>query len=375
MQYSISKRPRLLTDIKGQEGIIKDLMKRQMNYNWPTAMLFKGLHGLGKTTTAMAVAMAIQCKNINEVGEPCQTCDSCKSIMEERYDRDTHMIDGALLGKKDYVTDKLDLVSIAPLQDPKRLFLIEEADQLTPGAINAFHKILEKPRKNVHFILLSMSNNIPPSIQSRCLPYNFKPFSVKDVMVNLKELMIEEDKWDDPLIPNSFRLEGLASIANSSKGLYRDAVRYLERCLTGGFYTAEAIQENLGIIDESSVIKMLFAFLDKDTSAWFDLARIDPNEIYNLILTVMTDAYIYKMSGVIMNEAFASQTKKLAAHKNFSLLLLALNALRESSKTYLRKSDLMNVLANYWGTEATIIAKAEPLITEREIPTRKRRGE
>ncbi len=318
------------------------------------------------TTTAMAVALAMQCKKINDVGEPCMVCGSCKSILEERYDRDTHMIDGSLLGTKDSVTDTLELVNISPMQDCKRLFLIEEANQLSTAAINVFHKILENPKDNVHFIFLTMDTGkkIPPSIQSRCQTYNFKPFSVKDTMVALKEIMEEEDIWESPEIPNSFRLQGLASIANASKGSFRDALQYLERCLAGKFFSEKDIRENLGIVDESSIIKILFALLDRDESVWIDLASLDPNDVYNLVLTVMTDALQYRVTRIVSNEAYENQTKQLAAHKHFEQLLNAIERLRDASKTFIRKSDLKKVLLDYWMAASQV---------KQTIPVRKRR--
>lgn len=382
MQYSIEKRPRLLSQIKGQDSIIKDLMKRQMNYKWPNAMLMRGLYGTGKTTTAMAVALALQCSNSNDVGEPCRECASCKSIIEERYDRDTHMLDGALVGNKDAVTDMLDLVGIAPMQDPKRLFIIEEANKLSSAAIDTLHKVLENPRKNVHFLLLSMDTGkpIPPSIQSRCQVYNFKPFTVKDTMLSLKEIMIEEGVWDSEKIPNSFRLEGLATISNASKGSFRDALQYLERCLSGGFYTPEDIRDNLGIVDESSVHKMIASFLDRDESAWFDLMRIDPNEIYKLLLTIVTNADLYRVTGIISNEIFASSIKGLAGHPSFVPFHIAIDSLRESSKNYLRKSDLIQALIDFWKSPVNSGVTITPVekrvgVREKNIPTRKRRGD
>ena len=349
MQFSISERPRLLRDIKGQDPIIKDLIKRQMNpHTWPKAMLFKGKYGVGKSTAAMAVALSMQCPNINDVGEPCLECASCKSIIDETYDRDTHMIDGSLLGQKDYVTEQLDLIKIAPMQDKKRVFIIEEADQLSKGAINAFHKILEEPTENVHFILLAMSNSIPPSIQSRCQVYNFKDFSIKDTMFALRAIMEDHGLWDNPDIPQEFKLEGLATIANASRGSFREAVQYLERCLSSEFYTEQEIRDNLGIIDESTLLATIHSFLERDTSVWYDLFSVDVKEFYNLAMNVLTFAYLYKTTGIVKNEFHESSTKAVANHKNFIALYNAFNSLRESSKTFIRRMDLIDVLSSYW---------------------------
>jgi len=360
MQYSIDKRPRLLREIKGQDSIINDLIKRQSYGKWPKAMLLKGKYGTGKTTTAMAIALALQCRNLSDVGEPCLECNSCRSIIEERYDRDTHMIDGSMLGQKDNVTEHLSLINISPMQDYNRIYIIEEANQLTTAAINMFHKILENPRDKLYFIFLTMDTGkkIPPSIQSRCQSYNFKPFTVKDTMTALKQIMIDDETWDDGMIPNSFRLEGLAAIANASKGSFRDAIQYLERCVSGGFFTPESIRENLGIVDENTILNILHLILDRDESVFSDINQLDPNEVYNLLLTLITDAYLYKFTRYVSNDYFRQSTAKLAGHKNFMILYNQLDSLRDSSKTYLRNSDLKSVIARYWDESTPSAAPA-----------------
>ena len=196
----------------------------------------------------------------------------------------------------------------------------------------------------------------------------------KKILSWIKEILVEEDIWESPEIPNSFRLEGLASIANASKGSYRDALQYLERCLSGGFYTPESIRDNLGIVDENSILKIIFALLEKDESVWIDINRLDPSDVFNLILTLVTDAYVYTVSGMVANEIYEDQTKQLAKHPNFGFLYEAISSLRESSKTYLRKSDLKNALASYWyNSKKNILADTFIPVEKKSIPIRKRR--
>ena len=199
---AITLRPRTFADVFNQSSVVKELEERAVSKDWPTAMLLKGPSGSGKTTVAQIVAMTINCSAL-ENGNPCGACASCKSIMEERFDRDTLVLDGSTIGVKDDVVSFGNLADMAPMMDKKKVLIIEEADQLSASAKNALHKILEKPRSHVHFILLSMfPNGLPPSIQSRCQTYTFKAFGMKEIAYGLKDVMTTLKLWDDTSIPD-----------------------------------------------------------------------------------------------------------------------------------------------------------------------------
>jgi DNA polymerase III subunit gamma/tau len=93
-QFSIKFRPRSFKDIYGQPTLVQDLSKRAKINNWPKSMLLRGQYGTGKTTAAHIIAMTMQCEHLDEEGNPCLECSSCKSILSERFDRDTMMLDG-----------------------------------------------------------------------------------------------------------------------------------------------------------------------------------------------------------------------------------------------------------------------------------------
>jgi DNA polymerase-3 subunit gamma/tau len=257
MQLSISQRPRLLKDVFGQESTIKELTVRQSTHNWPQAMLLKGPTGTGKTTIAQIIAMAINCLDPDEMGNPCGKCPSCQSIRSENFSRDTQRLDGSQSGKDD-VIDITSGINISPMYDKNTIIIIEESDQLSAKAKSALLKVLEKPKDNVYFILLSMVNTgLPMEIQSRCQVYNLKPFTTSDIMYALKYILEKENIWEADTLPKSFKIEGIKAIAEASQGSLRAAVQGLEKCLIGEYWTLEQIQQNIGAIDERQAFNLL----------------------------------------------------------------------------------------------------------------------
>lgn len=348
-QFSIKHRPKQFAELFGQDSIKKDLIKRSSTGNWPRAMLLKGQFGTGKTTAAHIIAMTLQCTNPGKDHAPCGECNSCKSILNERFDRDTVMLDGSQIGQKDSIIEFTSTVGIRPMYDKNRIFIIEEADQLSNGASNALLKILEAPQDNVYFMLLSMvANGVSPAIQSRCQTFNFKPISVKDTMLAMRAVLEKEQLWST--IPDEFKMQGLAAIASSSKGSLREAMQLLERCLIGEYYTAEAIHENLGIVDEAATYKLLDGLLalTKDETIWNTIYTSDPAELFNYFTLVLADAMICKMTGFVKNELYAHNTRALAAHPSVEALFTTLTEYPQLTKPYTRKADLLSALASYY---------------------------
>ena len=228
-QLSIDLRPRSLSDVFGHPGVIRELSTRQSTKTWPKAMLFKGPTGTGKTTCAQLVAMAIQCSNPGPDGSPCRSCDHCKSIIEERFDMGTEVLDGGSESGKQDVLTLLEGVETASFYGPNKVFIIEEADQLSKAAMNALLKILEKPQKNVYFILLSMvQGGIPTAIQSRCQTFNFKPFTAKELMFALKGVMERTVHGPMTLFQWTLRLKVLVRLRWLLKGHCEMLLRVLK---------------------------------------------------------------------------------------------------------------------------------------------------
>jgi len=363
-QFSIKHRPRQFEELYGQDNIRKDLIKRASSKNWPRAMLLKGQYGTGKTSAAHIIAMTLQCTKLDAEGHPCGECNSCKSILNERFDRDTVMLDGSQLGQKDSIIEFTSTIGIRPMYDKNRVFIIEEADQLSSGASNALLKILEAPQDNVYFMLLSMvATGVSPAIQSRCQTFNFKQIPVKDTMLAMRNVLQKEGLWEDPKIPDSFKMNGLAAIASSSKGSLREAMQLLERCLLGEYYTAEEIHTNLGIVDEAATYKLLDGLLalTKDESIWNTIYTSDPAELFNYFTLVLADAMVCKMTGFVKNELYADSTRALASNPALEALFTTLTEYPQLTKPYTRKADLLSALASYYSKSVVKPAPVQAL--------------
>ena len=352
-QFTIAYRPKTLDEVRGQDQIIKDLRRRQREDTWPKAMLFQGPFGTGKTTLAQIVAAMMEA--CDKQGNPDWEHPSNKSILRETFDRDVERVDGSQFSKADLV-DFTAHLKMRPMYDKRRIIIIEEADQLSTAAINALLKVMESPQPNVHFILLSMEEKgIPGAIKSRCQVFKVKPLSIKDIMLTLHNVMIKSGYENDKNIPASFKVEGLGEIAKTSGGSMRTALSNLERCLSAGIFTKEAIQKEFFVVDETSTLNVLRGILglSTDESMWSTLSKSNPQEIYNYMTSILASALMYDVSGYLENDYFENSYRELLSYKKDDIVLAyELYDILENSpclnKAYMRKADLIGVISQFY---------------------------
>ena len=352
-QFTIAYRPKTLDEVRGQDQIVKDLRRRQREDVWPKAMLFQGPFGTGKTTLAQIVAAMMEA--CDKQGNPDWDHPSNKSILRETFDRDVERVDGSQFSKADLV-DFTAHLKMRPMYDKRRIIIIEEADQLSTAAINALLKVMESPQPNVHFILLSMEEKgIPGAIKSRCQVFKVKPLSITDIMLTLHDVMIKSGYEDDKNIPASFKVEGLGEIAKTSGGSMRTALSNLERCLSAGIFTKEAIQKEFFVVDETSTMNVLRGILrlSKDESVWSTLSKANPQEVYNYMTSILASALMYDVSGYLENDYFENSYRELLSYRSGdTALAYELYDMLENSpclnKAYMRKADLIGVISQFY---------------------------
>lgn len=371
-QFTIAYRPKTLDEVRGQDQIIKDLRRRQREDTWPKAMLFQGPFGTGKTTLAQIVAAMMEA--CDKQGNPDWEHPSNKSILRETFDRDVERVDGSQFSKADLV-DFTAHLKMRPMYDKRRIIIIEEADQLSTAAINALLKVMESPQPNVHFILLSMEEKgIPGAIKSRCQVYKVKPLSIKDIMLTLHNVMIKSGYENDKNVPTSFKVEGLGEIAKTSGGSMRTALSNLERCLSAGIFTKEAIQKEFFVVDETSTLNVLRGILGLSTeeSMWSTLSKSNPQEIYNYMTSILASALMYDVSGYLENDYFENSYRELLSYKKDDIVLAyELYDMLENSpclnKAYMRKADLIGVISQFYKKIAGIKNKIALSETSKRI--------
>lgn len=272
-QWTITKRPQKLDDLYGQDEVVNYFKNiKQSNKPIPNAIWLGGKFGCGKTTIAKIIAKTIQCKNKDADGNPCGECVSCKSIENETWGRNTVMFNGGTNGTIDEVRKLVDNVNYPPMIDGNWVMMIEEAQELSPDAVQALLKTIESPRNNVYFIFTSMEEDAKKlakfdALISRCgVEFKLNTATVMDVMFYLRHILETENLWST--IPSSFKMEGLKLIATNCKQSYREALKKLQLCVNANLYDINQISAQFGITKDGDIST---ALNDLVSGRWTDV--------------------------------------------------------------------------------------------------------
>src|SRR6185437_13252836 len=138
-------------ELVGQEAVAQTLKNALRTNRVAHAFLLTGTRGVGKTSSARILAMAINCPNRKDDGNPCGECNSCKAIARGD-DMDVIEIDGASNNGVDNIRELRQAAGIRPARSPFKIYIIDEVHMVTPNAFNALLKTLEEPPEHVKFI-------------------------------------------------------------------------------------------------------------------------------------------------------------------------------------------------------------------------------
>src|SRR3989339_6742 len=207
-------RPQKFDDIVGQEHIARVLKNALKENRVAHGYIFSGQRGVGKTTTARIFAKALNCKE-GPKEEPCNKCDSCREILNGNS-IDVMEIDAASNRGVDQIRDLRENIKYAPSSSKYKIYIIDEAHQITEPAWNALLKTLEEPPSHAIFIFATTSTQkIPPTILSRCQRFSFRPLSIKEISEHIGKIAEKENIKIDA--------QAVAVIARSVGGALRDA--------------------------------------------------------------------------------------------------------------------------------------------------------
>ena len=258
-------RPQKFDDVVGQQAVTRTLRNAIASGRLAQAFVFAGPRGVGKTTTARILARALNCVS-GPTADPCGACDACIEIFEGR-DMDVLEMDAATHTQVDNIREViLDGLSIAPVRNRKKIFIIDEVHQLSNHSFNALLKSIEEPPPHVVFIMATTElDRIPETVLSRSQVYEFRTISTKAIAAQLRMIVDAEGI--------AVGEESLQLVARDAEGSMRDAQSKLDQVIafTGNTITAEDVATVLGLVGRDLLLDTLQAVADEDGPAAFAL--------------------------------------------------------------------------------------------------------
>ncbi|MDA3614976.1 DNA polymerase III subunit gamma/tau [Polluticaenibacter yanchengensis] len=251
-------RPQNFASVVGQQHITTTLKNAIHNNTLAHAFLFCGPRGVGKTTCARILAKTINCENLQEDGEACNECNSCRSF-NEGSSLNIHELDAASNNSVEDIRELVTQIRFAPQEGKYKIYIIDEVHMLSSSAFNAFLKTLEEPPSYAKFILATTEKHkILPTILSRCQIFDFKRITNNDTVEHLQAIADKEHISADKA--------ALQLIANKSEGCMRDSLSLLDKIVsfTNAHLTYENTLEHLNLLDEDYYFKLIDAIQNQD---------------------------------------------------------------------------------------------------------------
>ena len=253
-------RPQTFAQVVGQEPVTRTLRNAIASGQVAHAYLLSGTRGTGKTSIARLIAKAVNCRKAKDA-EPCDACSSCVAIREGRF-LDLIEIDAASNRGIDEMRDLREKVRFAPSDGQYKVYVIDEAHQLTPEAFNALLKTLEEPPAHVIFVLATTEpQRIPATIVSRTQRFDLRRIPHKGTVQQLAEIAKAEGWTVDAA--------ALEAISRHAQGSLRDAEGILDQVasFTGGTVTGAEVGELLGLSDWEETSRLFDALAANDGAA------------------------------------------------------------------------------------------------------------
>jgi DNA polymerase III subunit gamma/tau len=253
-------RPQKFSEVIGQEHVTQTLKNAIEQGRTAHGYIFSGHRGIGKTTVARILAMALNCRSTDHpVQEPCGVCDSCTEIRAGNS-VDVIEIDAATNRGIDEIRELREAARYRPARDRFKIYILDEAHQITDAAFNALLKTLEEPPAHVVFMLATTQpEDIPQTIRSRCQHFSFRAVRFEQILQQLKDLAAKENVQADE--------DALALLAEAGDGSMRDALSIMDQAIASsdGRLTPDAVRQLVGAVT-SSVLEDVMQAVSRGSS-------------------------------------------------------------------------------------------------------------
>ena len=264
-------RPRSFAQMVGQAHVVQALGNALTSGRLHHAYLFTGTRGIGKTTVSRILAKSLNCTGPDGTGgvtaEPCGVCQACTEIDADRF-IDYIELDAASNRGIDEVRDLIERATYKPSIGRYKVFMIDEAHQLTKDAFSALLKTLEEPPDYLKFVLATTDpDKMLPTVLSRCLQFNLRPMAPETVLDHLRTVL---DAEQVPADAGALRL-----LSRAARGSMRDALSLTDQAIAfgAGRLDEAGVRAMLGTVDRTHAFVLVQALARRDGQSL--LATVD----------------------------------------------------------------------------------------------------
>lgn len=310
-------RPNDFSEVVGQEHVVQALCNSLDQNKIHQAFVLSGTRGVGKTTIARILAKSLNC----EVGldsRPCHECSTCLSVAEGSF-MDFQEIDAASSRGVDDTKQLLETVMHMPSSSRYKVYLLDEVHMLSTQSFNMLLKTLEEPPEHVIFILATtLPEKIPATVLSRCLQFNLKNLTNKQLTDRLS-FILKEEKVD-------FDQMAIEQIARAGRGSLRDSLTITDQAIAfcEGKLSDSEVAAMLGTLPSDNVLKLLRDIADGDSKSLLaslneiNQLSVDYLRLMDLLLETIQLLSFAKVSHEILEEIDLNKEEALALLDNLT---------------------------------------------------------